>query len=57
MDVPERVPRFEPAEKLVKNQRATSSSRNDMRVAYDQGYGPWLSRKFGVLLLEKSYLA
>ena len=33
--------------------RATASSRNDTRVTYDRGYGPWLSRKFGMLLLEK----
>ena len=32
------------AKKLMKNQQATSSSRNGMGVTYDRGYDPWLSR-------------
>ena len=40
-------PRFKPAEKLVKNQRAMSSST---RVAYNRGYGPWLSCVQGSLV-------
>ena len=46
------VPQFEPAEKVVKKQQVIhcQSGRNGKRVAYDRGYGAWLSCVQGSLV-------